>query len=146
MVQNVIQFFVTKMFLFDRLTLVNIEYRYRLKSLNIFKFSEWWTRIWLRTIKPAGLAYRYRLIWYISRYSQYRQSRYIGISSSTRADILSNMAYRWRLTYRLISAKISVNYSKAWISADSIDRYIGSVLPISVIAISVKSHRYANPE
>ena len=31
------------------------------------------------------------------------------------------------------------------ISADSIGRYIGSDEPISVIGISVKSHRYANP-
>ena len=32
------------------------------------------------------------------------------------------------------------------ISADIIGRYIGSDEPISVIGISVKSHRYANPD
>ena len=42
----------------------------------------------------VGLAYRYRPIQYIGRYGQYRQNRYIGIGSSTSADISADMTYR----------------------------------------------------
>ena len=69
----------------------------------------------------AGLAYRYRPIWYIGRYSQYRQNRYIGIGKHYW------QYHEWACVRARISAEISVMTS------------------ISAYRLSVKFQRYANP-
>ncbi len=61
-------------------------------------------------LPPPGLAYRYRPIWNIGRYSPYRQNRYIGIGNHSYWYISADMQYRyvWILIKARISADISV--------------------------------------